>query len=47
MNWGWNGENVVDPDVNNKNGFYASGVFQPKNSNTNYNNNLRMITGIR
>lgn len=38
MNWGWNG---------GANAWYASGVFQPNGSNSNYNNNLRMITGIR
>lgn len=50
MNWGWDGKIYEWADDNvswNKNGWYASGVFQPTGSNTNYNNNLRMITGIR
>lgn len=50
MNWGWNGKWLAsrpDDHPDNKNGWYASGVFQPTGSSTNYNNNLRMITGIR
>lgn len=38
MNWGWN---------SGANAWYASGMFQPNGSNSNYNNNLRMIIGIR
>lgn len=38
MNWGWDG---------GANAFYASGVFQPNGSSRNFNNDLRMITGIR
>jgi hypothetical protein len=49
MNWGWN-----DSDLNpndgvylNSNGYYSSGVFTPFGSTSNYNNGLKMITGIR
>jgi hypothetical protein len=39
MNWGWNG---------NQNGWFSSGVFAPYGSGgSNYNNGLKMITGIR
>jgi hypothetical protein len=39
MNWGWNG---------GQNGWFASGVFAPYGSGgSNYNNGLKMITGIR
>ncbi|MEP0713082.1 MAG: C10 family peptidase [Algoriphagus sp.] len=39
MNWGWNGS---------QNGWFSSGVFAPYGSGgSNYNNSLKMITGIR
>jgi hypothetical protein len=39
MNWGWDG---------GQNGWFSSGVFAPYGSSgSNYNNNLKMITGIR
>ncbi|EPA00297.1 hypothetical protein A33Q_0168 [Indibacter alkaliphilus LW1] len=53
MNWGWNGQNTTNPNIINNpnydshNGFFGSGVFQPNGSNTSYNNDLKMITGIR
>jgi hypothetical protein len=39
MNWGWNGI---------QNGWFSSGVFSPYGSSgANYNNGLKMITGLR
>lgn len=38
MNWGWSGAS---------NGWYASGNFVPNGTSLNYNNQLKMIKGIR
>lgn len=46
MNWGWNNSNL-NGNPQTSNGFYSSGVFTPYGSSSSYNNNLKMITGIR
>ncbi|MHA7131060.1 Spi family protease inhibitor [Algoriphagus namhaensis] len=50
MNWGWNNADYIPPYDDNKNttnGYYGSGVFIPYGTSSNYNNGLKMITGLR
>ncbi|WP_297338580.1 C10 family peptidase, partial [Algoriphagus sp.] len=50
MNWGWDNDDLTPPTndgINTTNGYYSSGVFSPYGSSKNYNNGLKMITGLR
>lgn len=46
MNWGWN-DKTNPGETRSTNGYYSSGVFTPYGSTSSYNNNLKMITGLR
>lgn len=46
MNWGWN-DKTNPGETKSTNGYYSSGVFIPYGSSKNYNNGLKMITGLR
>ena len=49
MNWGWNDNDLNSNDgvYLSSNGFYSASVYTPYGSTSNYNNGLKMITGIR
>lgn len=44
--WGWN-DKTNSGETRSTNGYYGSGVFTPFGSTSTYNNNLKMITGLR